>query len=119
MKMTLQEKRTLTPEEKLVRKKELRNQYYREYYNNHKENFKEYQQTYKKNINYVENTKTQRKKYYENNPEYRAKNNMGFYKKKYVDDEDFKIILNKDNITNVEKLLKIKEFHFKKKFNIQ
>lgn len=106
-KMTLEEKRTLTPEEKAIRKKELRKQYYRDYYANNKDTYREYQNTYHEKSDYKNKQKERLKKKYEDDGEFRSKKKLEYYKKFHNDNIDIMSILEKDN-TNKEKLKNIK-----------
>ena len=107
-KMTLEEKRTLNAEEKLVRKKLLRNQYYKEYYSKNKDNYKEYKNTYCEKSGYIEKTNEKMKTKYNDDLEFRAKKKLEYYKRNYKENKEIVNIFNKDiNFTNKLKEVKI------------
>jgi len=54
------------------------------------------------------------KKKYADDPEFKARQQMKYYRKIYKDNEDFNKLLNLE-INNVEKIRKIKMFHFNNK----
>lgn len=106
-KMTLEEKRTLTPEEKIIRKKLLKNQYYRDYYKNNKDNYLEYKTKYEEKSGYVLKRKNDLKDKYENDAEFRATKKLTHYKNKHGDNLEIQNIFKK-NIKNTEKFREIK-----------
>jgi len=109
-KMTLDEKRTLTAEQKAVRKKLLRNQYYRDYYSKNKDTYKINQDKYKETSDYKNKQNERLKNKYSNDLEFRCGKKLEYYKRNYNVNEDIQNIINNKELNNSSKLKEIKLF---------
>ena len=109
-KMTLDEKRNLTEEEKAVRKKLLRNQYYRDYYSQNKETYKIYQDKYKESSDYKNKQNERLKNKYSNDLEFRCGKKLEYYKRNYNLNADIQNIINNKELNNSSKIKEIKLF---------